>query len=239
MKRAYRVQRLARREEKAVVKRIIWLTVISAVLIIVIFTVGIPALGKFADFLDILFKNNNNSSTTDNNIPPAPILNPLPAETNQDRISIFGFSGNSDKVELYLNDNKLEETTVVEGRFEFKDFQLFAGENRISAKAINNSGAVSDFSPTAIVKLDRVEPKLEITTPVDGQNFHENNKIKVQGRTEKDAQIFANGFLANVDFDGNFDVTIPLGEGENMIKVEARDSAGNSKVVEIKVQFNK
>ncbi len=78
-----------------------------------------------------------------------------------------------------------------------------------------------------------------IDTPIEGQNFSGNNRVKVNGQTEKNAQVFASGFLANVDSDGKFDVTIPLAEGENNVEVKAIDDAGNVKIVKLKVNFQR
>ena len=51
-------------------------------------------------------------------------------------------------------------------------------------------------------------------------------------------RILANGFLANVGSDGKYEVTIALSEGENTIEVKAIDSAGNTSVAKIKVDFH-
>lgn len=141
-------------------------------------------------------------------------------------------------MEIYLNSINVGETEVVGGKFEFKNFRLKNGENKISLKAINQAGKASGFSQELTILLDKDEPDLKIESPQEDQTFSGNNKIKVSGETEKDAQVLANGFLANVDFNGKFEVTIPLNEGENNIEVKAQDEAGNSKIVEIKVNFN-
>lgn len=239
MKRTYRVERLARREEKLIIKRIFTLSVLSIIIIAVLLTLGIPTLGKFADLLDKVFKRGGISTQQQ-----APSLSPprfdrLAKDTAEQRINISGFAASGNKVELYLNDNKVDEVEIVDGKFEFKDIKLASGENKVKARTIDGSGKTSDFSTEEIVNLDTVEPTLAVTTPVDGQTFERNNKVKVEGKTEKDAQVYANGFLANVDVSGNFDVTVPLVEGDNTIEVKALDEAGNSKIVGIKVNFRK
>ncbi|OGD85565.1 hypothetical protein A3B51_02230 [Candidatus Curtissbacteria bacterium RIFCSPLOWO2_01_FULL_41_18] len=238
MKRS-RLDRLARREEKSVVKRIVFLFLFSLILIGILYTVGIPTLGKFADVLDTIFKRGDSTSPSEVQTPPPPVLSDLPKSTNQDKIAISGFSSGSSKVEVYLDSEKVADAQVNDGRFEFKDFRLHDGENKISAKAINDTGRASEFSPEVKVALDTNEPTIEVTSPRDDQTFYGDNRIKVEGQTEKDDQVFANGFLANVDPSGNFDVTIPLSEGENKIEVKAVDVAGNTKTVSIKVNFRK
>ncbi|OGD97213.1 hypothetical protein A3A49_02425 [Candidatus Curtissbacteria bacterium RIFCSPLOWO2_01_FULL_38_11b] len=238
MKRIYRVQRLARKEESAIIKRIFYLSIISVALVIVIFTIGIPLLGRFADLLDSVF-NNNTSTISEGEIPLPPAVDTLPPTTNQLTITISGFSTNSLKVEIYKSGQLIDETNVDNGKFEFKDFRLDDGENRLSFRSINASGKSSDYTPEVVIILDKEPPDLEIQNPTEGQIFIENNKIKVSGKTEKNAQVFASGFLANVNNDGNFEVFISLVEGENKIEVKAIDDAQNTTIKEIKVEFKR
>ncbi len=232
-----RLERLAKREEKAIVKRIIFLSIFSVVLIIVLYTLGIPALGKFADLLDAVFKPSDTTSAESQSLLP-PVLDTLPHATNQSEIGVSGFSSSGSKIELYLNSEKVSDVAVSDGKFH-SDLELREGENRIFAKALNDTGKTSEPSAEVKIILDKKEPELEVTSPRNDQTFYQDNRIKVSGKTEKDNQVFANGFLANVDSNGSFEVTIPLVEGENKIEVKAQDAAGNSKIVSIKVNFRK
>lgn len=238
MKRAYRVQRLARKEESAVIKRIFWLSVISVVIVIVIFTIGIPLLGKFADLLDNFFGDNTNT-VSGGETPLVPVVDTLPASTNQRTITVSGFSTNSSKVEIYNFGQLVNETNVDNSKFEFKDFSLDEGENKLSLKSFSVDEKSSDFSREIVIIFDNKPPDLEVENPTDGQIFLQNNKIKVNGKTENNAQVFANGFLANVSADGKFEVSIPLVEGENKIEIKAQDDAGNITTAELKVEFKK
>lgn len=236
MKRTYRVERLARKEEKAVIKRVFTLSIFSVILIIVLFTVGIPLLGRFADFLESVFPNKTKTTQEVVNIPP-PTFDSLVANTNLQNITVSGFAASGNKVVIYLNDEVVGSEDVLNGKFEFKDLVLTNGENKIKAKTANDAGQTSDFSQEEIVNLDTQEPNLEITQPDEGQTFEQNNRIQVQGKTDKDAQVFANGFLANVDSMGIFVVSVPLVSGENELEVKAQDEAGNSKTIKVKVNF--
>jgi len=238
MKRTYRVQRLARKEESAVIKRIFWLSVISIVIVVIIFTVGISFLGKFADFLDNVF-GNNTTVVSEGETPLPPVADTLPPTTNQHLITVSGFSTNSSKVEIYNFGQLVDEISVDNSKFEFKDFRLDEGENKLSLKSFSPEGKTSDFSQEIIIIFDNKPPDLEVENPTDGQIFLQNNKIGVNGKTENNAQVFANGFLANVSTDGNFEVSIPLVEGENKIEIKAQDDAGNNTTVELKVEFKK
>jgi len=241
VKRVNRVQRIARHEEKTVVKRIFWLTIFSVVLVTMLFTVGLKFLGGFADFLDSIFKQDESQKTSAlNSSLSAPIIDSLPKATNEERITISGFSGNGSNVEIYRNSNKIDQTDTYDGRFEFKDFLLNRGKNEISLKAVSRNGESSDFSKTITVILDKEPPKLEISTPEDEQHFSGNNRVKIMGKTEPEAQVFAQGFLANVNSNGDFEITIPLeSEGENKIEIKASDEAGNSETKLLRLHFKK
>ena len=238
MKRTYRVEKLAKKEERQIIKRIFILSVFSLILIFVLLTVGIPTLGKLADFLGSVFRSDNEVISESSVITP-PKLDTLPPATNERKIKVGGFAPAGNSVEVYLNEEKVDEVGISEGKFEVLDIALQDGENRLRVKALDDSGNVSDFSQEAVVILDTGEPFLEVSSPSESQTFERDNRIKVEGKTEKDAQVFANGFLANVDFEGNFEVSIPLYEGDSEIEIKALDEAGNSKIIKVKVSFKK
>lgn len=237
MRRINRVQRLARKEEKDIVKRIFLLSIVSIILIFVLVTVGITALGKFSDFLDVVFKDDKELVMEETNLLP-PILDNISGSTNNESLKVTGFSAGSVKVMIYKNAQLSGEVNLEGGKFEY-DLILTEGENEISAKSSKHDGIESDFSIPVVVKLDKTEPKLEVTNPVEGQSFFANSRITVEGKTEHDAQVFVNGFLANVGVEGKFDVNIPLVEGDNDIEVKALDEAGNTNIVKVRVNFRK
>lgn len=237
-KRTSRVEKLAGKEERATVKRIVSFSIFSVIIAVFLFTLGVPILGKFADFLGLVFKNPE-LATVDKTAPLVPRVESLPSATNSARLAINGFSTGADSVEIYLNGEKIGKTEVDEGKFKYEDITLKNGENKIAAKAINGTDNESDFSQTQIIVLDKNEPILEIEGPTEGQFFFQNNRIKVFGKSEKDAQVFANGFLASVDAEGKFEVFLSLSEGENTIEVKAIDLAGNTKTESRKVNFRK
>ncbi len=240
MKRTSRLYRLSQREEKATVKKIVYLFVVSLLLLIFIFTLGISLLGKFADFLDVVFKKNASSQTSMNiTVPQAPVLDSLPSATNSARLSVSGFSATEGKINIYDNSEKVSETNATGGEFKSDDLTLKDGDNNISAKAVSPNGKESDFSNVQKVSFLQKEPTLKVDSPADGQSFSGDNRIKVSGKTDQNALVYANGFLANTNTDGLFEVFIPLVSGDNNLEIKAVDLAGNTKIVKIKVTFNK
>src|SRR3989344_3699471 len=105
MKQRYRINRLAKKEEAATVKRIFALSAISALLALFMFTLGIPLLGKFADFLELIFGSQNKQQSQDEKNISTPNLEPIPAATNSANLNIRGFAADGESVELFLNNN--------------------------------------------------------------------------------------------------------------------------------------
>ena len=233
-----RIERLAKREEKNLVKRIFYLSTLSILLAIFIFTLGIPILSKFADLTGGLLGGVDGDNKAKDTTLTAPIIDSLPEATNSAKLAVGGFAGEAEAVKIYLGDSVVGETKPEAGKFEYRGVSLKNGENRISAKA-SFSGRDSDFSNIEIVIYDEDEPKLEIETPVEGQTVSVNNRVRVIGQTDKDSQVYANGFLGSTDLEGKFEVTVPLVEGENTIEVKAIDEAGNSISKSVKVNFRK
>lgn len=234
--RRLKIERLARREEKTIIKRIFVLSFVSLALAIFIFTVGISLLGKFTDLLGLVFVGKQDTTQSDSLQPP--VIDDLPQATNSAKLVIGGFISAGEKVEIYLDGEKDGDATVDGSKFEYEDLVLADGENKISAKAVSGDNT-SDESETITVVLDKTDPKLEIESPSNDQTITGNNRIAVVGKTDKDAQVYANGFLASVDLDGQFEVFVPVAEGESIIEVKAIDSAGNVKTEQRKITFRK
>ena len=239
MRKINRIERIARREEKNTIKRIFILSIVSVVLVFLLLTLGVSLLGKLTDLLGLVFKGKTSAPSSENITLQPPILDSIPQATNSAQLKITGFSSDGKKVEVYKNGEKVGDTTVDGGRFSYEDITLSTGSNEITLKTVSDTGSSSDFSRAVTIVFAKKEPKLQVDTPTDSQNFSGNNRIKVAGQAEKNAQVFANGFLANVDGDGKFDVTIPLMDGENTIEVKALDEAGNVKTAKLKVNFQR
>lgn len=204
---------------------------------VLFFVLGIPFLGKFADFIGGVFKGKE--SAQEASAPIAPNLDDLPQATNSARLKVSGFASEGRSVEIYLNDEQVTSVDVTDSHFIFEDLVLHDGENRISAKTVSASGKSSGSSPNKHVIYDTKEPKLEVDTPTDGQSFSGNNRIKVSGTTNSDSQVLANGFLASVNADGKFEVLIPVPEGETTIEIKAINQAENTKIEKRKISFHK
>lgn len=230
-----RVQRLARREEGDIIKRIVVLSFLSVVIIVLIFTLGVPLLGNFADLLGRVFGSKSLGNLSQNQVLASPVLNSLPTATNSASLAVSGFASSGSKTEIFLNSDKVGEADVSDGKFKYENVSLKSGVNQINVKAVDSSGNESDSSETASVTLDTIAPKLSVNNPTDGQSFSGVSRITVEGTSDPNAEVLANGFLANVANDGKFDVSIPVSGGDNTIEVKAIDYAGNTTVVKVNI----
>lgn len=78
---------------------------------------------------------------------------------------------------------------------------------------------------------------LEITSPKDGEVVTK-SPVLITGTTLKGADVFVNDAETKADNDGNFEVSVPLDEGENEIFVVVNDSEGNYAEGSVKITLN-
>jgi len=90
------------------------------------------------------------------------------------------------------------------------------------------------------VTLDTTPPELTVTTPVPFQEVHR-LPLQVKGTTEPGATVTVNDSNITVEADGSFLYELSeLGEGEMfIIKVVAKDAAGNTTKKNINVEYVK
>lgn len=118
-------------------------------------------------------------------------------------------------------------TTLTEGANEFKVESLL-------------NGKVTGESDPVTVTLDTVKPKLAITNPKDGDKTNRES-VTVEGTVSDDNLdwVKVNGQVAQV-VNGTYSKRILLENGQNVIKVVARDKANNktTKTVTVSAQYN-
>lgn len=230
---------------KAKVKNAVYKnTLVSIVAIVIIFLVVIffgfqllvkasLLIGRIKSTADI--PANTNSQ---NEFVLTPTLNPLFEATNTATIEVSGLGTSSGQtIELFINDSS-KSTALVDSKsqFTFSSVRLESGENKIKVRAKLDSKE-SQFSTETIVVYDTTPPALELKEPADGQTINKTAQVKIVGKTEADARVLINDFLPIVDGSGGFTYTMPISEGENIIKVVAADKAGNQTTNQIKVIF--
>ena len=91
-------------------------------------------------------------------------------------------------------------------------------------EAVNTEGKSN--SVTVTITVDTIPPPLVLTSPADGETS-QIPAVTVAGTTEPGALVVVNGVFVAVGSGGGFSMELALVEGENVITVVARDSAGN------------
>ena len=128
-------------------------------------------------------------------------------------------------VQVLVNQNRAE--VDEEGRFDV-DVVLEEGENIVRVEATDNVGNVS--TEERRVYLQTRPPALSLTTVRDGMTVREPSLLVV-GKTVPQTSVWLNGREMVVDSQGGFQGLVDLIEGENVVRVEAIDRAGNTAVV--------
>jgi len=219
------MRRLQYHQKKVADTKVILLAVLLIGLIIFIFTIGIQWLLNSAVFVNKLIGKKEVQTTKKNDFYGSLDVDSIPSATNSAKFIISGTVTNFDKLEYYLNDEKIKEADVYD-RFEEVIGDLKVGTNEVYLIAKTKKNDQKKQSNKFIIYLKNEKPKLEITEPNDGSKTAK-NEIKVAGKTDKEIIIQINGLPIVVDALGNFQSTVKLNEGENKITITAQDLAEN------------
>lgn len=169
----------------------------------------------------------------------APILDPQFTATNSASVKITGQATGGDQIKLYRNDELADVTKLdKDGTFSFDDVTLEEGENKLKTIATVKE-AKSAYSNTIVIQYVKSAPELTVESPQDGDQLSgSDNPVLVKGKTDPNMTVTVNGFVAIIKSDGSFSYTLPLQNSENIIKVVAKDDAGNKTEKEIKVTYS-
>lgn len=91
-------------------------------------------------------------------------------------------------------------------------------------------------APATTPAPDLEPPPLTITFPQPG-HVSETKTIRFEGTTEAGATVTAGRYAADVDAEGNWSITLVLGEGTTTARFVATDAAGNSSTASVAVEF--
>ncbi len=130
--------------------------------------------------------------------------------------------------------NQTKATVDESGHFN-EDIVLEEGENIVHVEAVDAVGNTSIEERR--VYLNTQPPPLSLTTVEDGMTVREPSLLVV-GKTSPQSNVWLNGRELAVDNQGGFQGVVNLIEGENVVRVEAVDRAGNSAVVVREVTYS-
>lgn len=224
----------AKKNKKTMILSIVGIVIV----LIVLFKFGIEALINFSLFLSGNSNTPISVSKNDVGYVAPPVLNPLPTATNSAAVIITGSSDKNRTIVLYINREEKDNVETNDGgAFEF-DENLSKGDNLIQVKA-KNKDKVSDFSNFYTVTFINTPPKLNVSSPNDGDSFHREDKsVNVTGQTDPNVIVTVNGFTAVIDENNNFSYNLPIHDGDNQIQVVAIDQAGNKSEKDLKVNYS-
>lgn len=206
------------------------------IIIIFLFKFGVPTLEILTN---VLSRNRgDNLSFSGKEFLSAPTLD-VPTATNSSTLLVKGTTPNDNgQVEIYVNSELSDTLELSKAEFDTR-VDLKGGDNIIKTRYVKDNKK-SSFSEDYHVRLVKDAPKLDISTPHDGDKFTKaDQQIPVQGTTDPDSTVVVNGFVAIVDSAGNFTYNLNLSEGDNEIKIEAQSPAGNTTSKTLKVNFSK
>lgn len=238
-----RFSRLARFEEKKAYRRLFLSILGTAVIILSLIFLGIPALVKFSLLISNLRTGGQatlDSTYVDTTPPFSPRLEAPSTATNTAQIAISGFAEPEATLEIFLNGESFKKILIGnDGQFSLPEVPLNEGENKITATAKDAAGNISQPTEPLIIFYKRTPPALEISEPQEGENFSgEKKEAKISGLTESGISLSINGRLVMVKSDGSFSYILPLTPGENLIRIVATDIAGNQTIIERKVTYS-
>lgn len=162
--------------------------------------------------------------------PEVTIASPPNGEwTNESLISVSGTIPAGTQIKV----NGQEATVAESGQFE-REVILQEGENVIRIEATDDVGNVT--SQEIIVRLKTKPPFLTVNLE-EGEVFQQPD-VQIIGRTDPGTTVSVGGQVVSVSSLGEFQTTVNLLEGENLLDVVAQDQAGNTTRLRRQVNFN-
>ena len=206
-------------------------------ILIFLFTIGPDLLIQFSLLMKKSSTANDLKKEELTYIAP-PVLNSMNDATKSAEVIISGYAQDKQTIKLFVNGKIADKTTVKKNKqFTFSKVKLEKGNNEIKAKAVTQDDQESGYSQSITITYLADPPKLEISSPSDGQTIAKDQRlVTVRGTTDQNVKVTVNDFWAIMD-EGNFSYQISLSDGENTLKIVATDFANNQTTKEIKVKI--
>jgi len=156
----------------------------------------------------------------DRNSPNSMVRFPARSAINETELSIDVLFAGECKVDIIVNDTIEAEGSEASGTY---TVALPEGDVKILVSVSDEYGNIKNY--TKELKVDTIKPKLVLDKVIDGA-VTTDNEISVAGECSEDVTLIMNGQSKKVK-KGSFSFTQRLGMGENDIKLQAVDAAGN------------
>lgn len=216
-----------KKKPKPFFKTIIFWFLFFLALAIFFFTFGINFILNTSAIISNFFKKTDKTS----NLKPTPTLglielDYIPTATNSSSFYISGSTLNIDKLEFYLNKNKVKEISLTTDTFTEETTGLTPGKNTFYIVGKDKNNHIIKKTEEYIIFYKADKPRLKIIQPENGVTVNQ-SEIIIKGETDKETFIKINQSPVVVDALGNFSFLVKLQEGENIIQITAEDEAGN------------
>jgi flagellar hook assembly protein FlgD len=122
---------------------------------------------------------------------------------------------------LMINQQKVQ--VQPDGHFQYQ-VVLNEGDNAVRLVATNDVGITTTLERKVHLKTGALPIQLNLQ---DGATVSEAN-LPVIGKVDAGSTVSINGRQVAVSALGDFQVTLPLLQGDNIVEIEARDAAGNT-----------
>lgn len=156
----------------------------------------------------------------DRNKPNAMVRFPVQEISNEDEIPIdVLFTGNC-KVDISVNDSVEASDSEASGTY---TVPVSDGDMEIVVSVTDENGNIKNYTKEMVI--DTVKPKVVLDKVIDGA-VTSDSRIEVTGECSEDVTLIMNGQRKDVK-KGSFSFTQRLAIGENDIKLQAIDAAGN------------
>ena len=200
---------------------------LSGLLIISLLKFGIPLIIDASSFIFSLNKSNQTEENTPITLPPL-IFSEFES-TNSANLALRGRSSADGMIKIFKNGMEIKKNESVKNDEFTTEIILSEGENTIYAVQVNKKDKSSLPSASILVILDTISPDLNINQPEDKSRYSglKQKVVKIEGETESDSIVLINQNQAVVKTDGRFTYNFDLQEGENLIRIQSQDQAGN------------
>jgi len=156
----------------------------------------------------------------DRNSPNAMVRFPVENIVNNEELSIDVLFTGKCKVDITVNDTVETDKSEASGTY---TVPLPEGDVKILVSVNDETGNIKNYVKE--LKVDTIKPKVVLDKVIDGAVTTENT-IDITGECSEDVTIVMNGQTKKVK-KGSFSFTQGLSIGENDIKLQALDKAGN------------
>ncbi len=227
-------------EENKMQRKLIGKLILFILTFVAVIFVGFPILVKIIITVSSFKKDNTINTANETVVFFPPVLDTILEATNSSPITISGYSEKNAKVKIYINGKESNQSvTDAEGKFKILNIRLLEGSNTLVVSTLVDDKESTTSSPLNII-YKKSPPILDISSPNDGDKFSsDDNKERIMlGVTDPGNRVTVNGRQVIVDSTGKFQYLLSLVGGDNVLKVEAIDIAGNKTETELKVTYN-